>query len=300
MDTKDPRVAIVMITHNRREELLRTLERLTGLPEQPGIVVVDNGCTDATAEAVAQTFPQVNVVRAGANLGAAGRTLGARHTDAPYLAFCDDDTWWDPGALRRAADLFDRHPKLAALTGRVLIGREEREDPACTEMARSPLPREPQMPGHPLLGFLAGASMMRRSAFFSAGGFTAHLGIGGEEQWLAAELAAGGWWLCYVPEIVIHHYPSTKRDARLRRRHDLRNTLWFTWLRRPLPSALRRTLSLARSVPCDWVSVRGFVAALTGLPSVWRYRHVVPPDVELRLRLLEIDRNKERKGSHVL
>jgi GT2 family glycosyltransferase len=291
MDTKDLRVAIVIITHNRREELLRTLERLTGLPEQPKVVVVDNGCTDATAEAVAQTFPQVEVLRTGANLGAAGRTLGVRHTDAPYIAFCDDDTWWEPGALRRAADLFDRHPKLAVLTGRVLVGWEEREDPTCTEMARSPLPSEPGMPGHPLLGFLAGASMMRRSAFLSAGGFTTHIGIGGEEQWLAVELAAGGWWLCYVPEIVIHHHPSAKRDSRLRRRQDLRNTLWFTWLRRPLPSALRRTLSLAGSVPRDWVSVRGFAAALAGLPSVWRYRRVLPRDVEFRLRLLETRRS---------
>src|SRR5438477_13126630 len=99
MDTHDPRVAIVIITRNRKQELLRTLKRLTQLPEQPAITVVDNASTDATAEAVAQTFPQVQVLRAEANLGAAGRTLGARCTSAPYIAFCDDDTWWEPGAL---------------------------------------------------------------------------------------------------------------------------------------------------------------------------------------------------------
>jgi glycosyltransferase involved in cell wall biosynthesis len=57
MRNRDPRVGIIMITQNRSDEVLRTLDRLTRLPEQPRIVVVDNGSSDGTAGAVAGLYP---------------------------------------------------------------------------------------------------------------------------------------------------------------------------------------------------------------------------------------------------
>lgn len=283
----DRRVAVVMITHNRCEEVLRSLEHLTRLPERPQIVLVDNGSTDGTAFAVAQQYPQVAVIDAGGNLGAAGRTLGVRHVTTPYVALCDDDTWWEPGDLSYAADLLDIHPRLAVVTARVLVGPEEREDPVCRLLQRSPLPRAPGMPGVALLGFLAGASVVRRSAFLEAGGFEPRLRIGGEEQLLATDLASAGWWLCYVPRLTVHHYPSQQRDVPTRRWHLIRNALWFAWMRRPLPGALRHTFILMRSAPWDGAMLRGIITALLGLPWVLRQRHVVPPEIERGLRLLE-------------
>src|SRR5205807_3226697 len=140
-----------------------------------------------------------------------------------YVALCDDDVWWTPGSLAHAADLFDAHPRLAVVTARVLVGPDETEDPICRVLAESPVPAEPGMPGPPLLGFLAGASVVRRSALVEAGGFQPRLFIGGEEELLAADLVARGWWLCYVPDIVVHHYPSTQRDPFGRRWHQVRN-----------------------------------------------------------------------------
>jgi GT2 family glycosyltransferase len=93
MDQEGPRVAVVMITYNRVDEVLRSLDELTRLPEGPRIVVVDNGSDDGTARAVAERFPTVEVLDSGGNIGAAARTVGVRHVDAPYVAFCDDDTW---------------------------------------------------------------------------------------------------------------------------------------------------------------------------------------------------------------
>lgn len=105
----DPRIAIVVLTRNRREELRRTLERLVSLPRRYAIIVVDNGSEDGSADAIEREFPQAQVLRAGANLGAAGRNLGVARVTTPYVAFCDDDTWWAPEALARAADILDRH-----------------------------------------------------------------------------------------------------------------------------------------------------------------------------------------------
>src|SRR4051812_26859434 len=63
-------VSIVVLTFNRREEVLRTLSALAALPEQAPIVVVDNASTDGTAEAIVAHFPQVRIVQLPANVGA--------------------------------------------------------------------------------------------------------------------------------------------------------------------------------------------------------------------------------------
>jgi GT2 family glycosyltransferase len=237
--------------------------------------------------AVADRFPSVEVVEAGANLGAAARTLGVRRSSAPYIAFCDDDTWWEPGCLSKAADLFDAQPHLAVITGRVLVGPENREDPICSVLARSPLPRKPGMPGPALLGFLAGASFVRRSAFLEAGGFEPRFFIGGEEELLAVDLAARDWWLCYVADLVVHHHPSTQRNASARRDTITRNAIWFAWMRRPFGVALRRTLQPAWSQPWDRNTWRTLAECLRGLPWAMTMRRTLPREIELGLRLLE-------------
>lgn len=287
MQSDARRVAVVMITHNRCEEALASLERLAQLPERPAILVVDNGSSDGTVNAVRQRFPQVEILAAGNNLGAAARNLGVRKAQAPYIALCDDDTWWEAGSLARAADLFDAHPRLAVATARILVGPEQREDPICSELERSPLPREPGMPGPPLLGFMAGASVVRRAAFLDAGGFEPRFFLGGEEELLAADLVAAGWWLCYVPELLVHHHPSPRRDVPSRRWHLVRNALWSAWLRRPLSGVLRKTGQLVRTAPRMPETWRGLAAAIIGLPWVLRQRRVLPLAVEQRFRLLE-------------
>src|SRR5436305_1219258 len=128
------------------------------------------------------------------------------------------------------------------------------------------------------------ARLPERPAVIDAGGFRPEFGIGGEEEWVAAELAARGWWLCYVPELTVHHYPSSRRDAPGRRWQLTRNALWFAWLRRPLTSALRRTLGLARAGPFDRAALKGFAAAALSLPVMWRRRRLLPAEVERGLR----------------
>src|SRR5699024_6372381 len=117
----EPRVGVVVITHNRRTELDRTLRLLRELPEAPPVVVVDNGSSDGTAQAVRRDHPWVTLLESRRNLGAVGRNLGVQLLDTPYVAFCDDDTWWDPGSLAAAADALDAHPDVAVLTARIVV-----------------------------------------------------------------------------------------------------------------------------------------------------------------------------------
>ena len=137
MNADDSRFTIVLITHNRQAEVLRSLEQLSRLPERPMIILVDNGSGDGTVAAVGTQFPRVEVLALGENLGAAGRTIGVAHAATPYVAFCDDDTWWQPGSLVLAAELFERHPQLAVMTGRILVGPEDARTPSAPSSNRA-------------------------------------------------------------------------------------------------------------------------------------------------------------------
>jgi GT2 family glycosyltransferase len=286
MPASPSRVAVVIATRNRGPELLGALTRLLALDERPRIVVVDNGSTDGTAELVRDHHPGVQVVGLRRNRGAAARTIGARLVDTPYVAFSDDDSWWAPGALRRAVELLDRHPRLAVLAARVLVGPDQRLDPVCREMADSPLPPADDLPGPPVLGFIACGAVVRRDAFLEVGGFDARLGVGGEEELLSVDLATRGWGLAYVDEVVAHHHPSPSRDPSGRRRIQVRNALWSAWLRRPLGGAARQTAHLAARAlhqPGAW---SGLLLAMAGLPWVLRERRPVPRDLEAAIRRL--------------
>jgi GT2 family glycosyltransferase len=278
----------VVLTYNRADEVARTVEHLLSLPERPDVVVVDNASTDGTADALRRAFARVTVLRQRRNLGAAGRNAGLRASRRPYLALCDDDTWWEPGSLRRAADLLDAHPRLAVVTARVLVGSENRLDSTCAAMAASPLPSPPGMPGAAILGFLAGASVVRREALLEVGGFEQHFFLMGEEELIALDLVTRGWHLAYLDELVVHHHPSAvNRDQPGRRRLIARNGLWVAWLRRPLRRALARTLGVARRASADPAMRRALVEFARGLPWALRRRRAVPPRVERLARLLE-------------
>ena len=287
MTAPDLRVAVVVASRNRRELLLRTLSRHLALPERPRVVVVDDASTDGTADAVEAMGRGIDVIRLSRNVGGAARNVGMRAVDAPYVALCDDDSWWSPGALRRAADLLDRHPRLAAINGHILVGPDQHIDPACEEMARNVLPRVGDQPGHPLLSFLACAVVLRRSPVLELGGFWERFGLGGEEELLGWDLAGAGWLMSYVPEIVAHHHPPPNDGRPERRERAIRNALWVAWLRRPAPAAAARTLHALGSGPPDRASVRAVARALAGLPWVLRRRRVSPPHVEAMRRRLE-------------
>jgi GT2 family glycosyltransferase len=227
------------------------------------------------------------VVALPRNLGAGARTIGARVVDRPYVAFCDDDSWWAPGALRRAADLLDDYPAVGLIAARVLVGGDRREDALCARMARGPLATEPGVPGVPVMGFLACGAIVRRTAFLSVGGFERRLGIGGEEELLAMDLAEAGWRLAYVREVVAHHDPAPRADDDGRRRRQARNALWCAWLRRPAARAAAITGRAAIAALGDPSMRAGIADAVRDGAWIARRRRVVGPRVEASLRALE-------------
>jgi GT2 family glycosyltransferase len=276
--TPPPDVTVVVASRNRRDDLLITLPR-----HEAPVVLVDNGSTDDTVDAVRATHPDVTVVALARNLGAHARTVGTARAGTPFVAFADDDSWWAPGDLARAVEIMRAHPRLAVLNARILVGHEERLDPVCVDMARSPLPRE-DLPGPALLGFVACAALVRTEAFEQVGGFDPVVRFPGEEERLALDLVTAGWTMAYVDEVTVHHHPSPRRDAPARRQAGI-------WRSRLLTAVMRLPVRdvaglLARAVRSGRPGLTGLARALPDVPAALRRRRPIPPRVRAGLRLL--------------
>lgn len=262
-------VGVVIATRDRREDLLASLERIAALPEAPPTVVVDNASHDGTPEAVAERFPAVDLVALDRNLGAAARNVGVRRLGTRFVALSDDDSWWEPGALRRAGEILDRFPEVGLLAARILVGPRRRLDPTSAQMRGAP---PPGLPGPRIDGFVACGSVFRRTAFLQAGGFCERFLIGAEERLLAIDLRETGWELCYAEDVAAVHCPHDG-DRGERSWLQSRNSLWTAWLRLPAPAALRETLALLRASATDPTCRRALLSALHGLPWALRERH---------------------------
>lgn len=281
------RTTVVVMTRNRRAELLVALDHLRSAPRPPPVIVVDNASDDDTVEAVAAAHPEIHVVSLPSNRGAAARNVGVRSARTPYVAFSDDDSWWAPGALERAADILDATPRLGLLAGRVLVGEAGKVDSVSLAMAASPLAPEPGMPGPSILGFLACASVVRREAFLQAGGFDEVVFFPGEETLLAIDLVRAGWRLSYVDDVVAIHHPSPVRDPAGRRALETRSALVTAWMGRAPRVALARTGVAARAAVGDAAVRAGLVAAVRALPAALAHRRRTDRGVERRFRRLE-------------
>ncbi|MEX3936307.1 glycosyltransferase family 2 protein [Paraburkholderia phymatum] len=280
------RISVAVLTHNRAARLLDTLRRLRALPERPLIVVADNASTDETVLMAGLTYPDVHIVQCEHNMGAAGRNRAIEWVDTEYVAFCDDDTWWEPGSLEQAVRLLDAHPEIGVLNARIEVGESGETDATCLLMQHSPLDSG-KLPGPSLAGYMAGACVFRTAVFREAGGYDARLFIGGEEELVALDVLANGYAIVYCDALVVRHHPSPVRDSALRRRMLARNAAWTGWMRLRLGEALMRTLRAFATFRREHTLWHDGWAMLRGLRWVLRERRRLPNSVLAMRRVVQ-------------
>lgn len=289
-------LSLVIITRNRASDLERTLTKLHDLPEKFPIIVVDNASTDNTVAMVNTLFPEVKTIALDKNMKAVARNIGVEAAETPYVAFSDDDSWWSPGSLVHAVQVLDTYPKVGAVVGKVLVNAEQRPDRINVYLETSPLPKNVEMPGPALMGFMACAVVFRKQAYLEAGGYNSQISFMGEEALLATDMISLGWGITYERQMVAYHYPSASRNIGERQRLGLRNKIWTAWLRRPFSSAMSVTWDQFKRVFQNRHRLSGFLDALVGMPKILRNRQVVRESIEENYKLLELQERMLEEG----
>jgi GT2 family glycosyltransferase len=117
---EQPRVAVIVLNWNRRQdtlECLQSLEELTFPHFQ--VTVVDNGSSDGSVEAIREAFPTVSLLVNPENLGfAEGNNVGMRHVlgeGADYVFLLNNDTVVHPALLDELVAVAESDPQIGVV-----------------------------------------------------------------------------------------------------------------------------------------------------------------------------------------
>jgi GT2 family glycosyltransferase len=238
-------IAAVVLTWNGREDTLACLAALERVPDRPDlVVVVDNDSSDGTAEAVAERFPAVEVVAAGANLGfAGGNNLGierALERGADHVLILNNDAEVEPGAIAALAAEAGRRPDAGSVGAKILFAEPPDlvwfagadYDPRRGYNGRQRGYREPDGPrfaGVQETDRACGAAMLvPRRVLEEVGGFDDALFLYSEDVEWSLRAAGAGYRHYVVGDSVVRHHVSAAaggESSPLTLYYGLRNSL---------------------------------------------------------------------------
>ena len=123
---KLPLVYVVVLNWNRKDDTIECIDSLIGM-SYPNFrtVVVDNGSSDGSVEALKARFPTLEILANSENLGyAAGNNVGIRFAlqqGAGYVLILNNDTVVDQHLLTRLVEVGEANPQVGILAPKVYL-----------------------------------------------------------------------------------------------------------------------------------------------------------------------------------
>jgi GT2 family glycosyltransferase len=235
-------LAAVVVTYNALPWLERCLASLDGLET----VIVDNGSTDGTLEAI-RRFPVQLLQQENRGL-AAGWNAGIAATTAPYVLVMNSDAWLVGDAAARLVAFAQEHAEAAVVGPRLLnedgtLQRSVRGFPTLWRLAteyfflRKLAPRSHALNAFYAEGFdhdavreaefvMGACFLVRRAAIEAVGPADEDFFLFSEETDWCYRFHAAGWKVWFTPDAEAVHVGGASHGGRLFR-ENLRGHLRF-------------------------------------------------------------------------
>lgn len=230
---------VVTVTYSPGAHLDRFLATLGHATDRPvTVIMADNGSTDGAPEEAVERYPNVRLLRTGANLGygsAVNRAVAEYGlTSSELFVVANPDVQWGPGSIDLLIDAAARWPRAGSLgplirdpDGTVypsarhlpsiirggmhaVVGPVWKSNP-WTAVYR----QEREDPSERAVGWLSGSCLLlRSSAWTDIAGFDERYFMYMEDVDLGDRLGKAGWQNVYVPSAEVLHAKghSTGRD----------------------------------------------------------------------------------------
>lgn len=118
----EPMVSVVIPVRNRASLILRALDSVFSQTLRDfEVIVVDDGSTDGTPDAVADYGQPVRLIRRQSVGVSAARNVGIASALGDYIAFLDSDDWFEPTKLERQVAFFAAHPNVGMVYTRYSV-----------------------------------------------------------------------------------------------------------------------------------------------------------------------------------
>lgn len=120
----EPQVAVVILNWNGRDDTLACLDSLAMIDySNLSVIVVDNGSSDGSVDAIRTRHPAVDVFETGRNLGfAGGSNVGIRRAlqrGVDFVLLLNNDTEVAPDLVDSFVAAARRHPQAGAFSARI-------------------------------------------------------------------------------------------------------------------------------------------------------------------------------------
>lgn len=276
----DPLVSVVIVSWNRKNDVLETLPSIL---EQNysnyEIVVVDNGSSDGLGEAVGALYPAVKLVTLNSNTGAAGgRNAGIEHASGEIIFFLDSDASLQSDTLTQTVRQFQLDPKLGAVACKVVNSHTGQVD----EIGRFFSHRADPNQAFLSFSFCAAGCAISAETLQKAGHFWDFMFFIREEEELGLRIWEAGYKILYYPQAIVHHRESPQTRVRGYQREylDLRNCFYiylvhYPWWMLSRFLLVKTSIALLRSMRrrnLRRTALPAFSEVVRQLPYLWQQR----------------------------
>ncbi len=227
-----PNLSVVIPTHNTRELTLEAVASVKAeAPPDTEIVVVDDGSSDGTSQALAERWPEVVVLRNETPAGfSVSANRGLAQARARIVLLLNSDAALTPGSLLPMFDAFESDDRLG-IAGAALQYPDG--SPQWSGGCFPSLPwlfaltsgiavfagalpfyrrfKKPGSPGDGPVDWVTGAAMaLRRQVWDDLGPLDEHYRFYGQDLDLCRKASRAGWKIALIPQFVVtHHHGAT-------------------------------------------------------------------------------------------
>ncbi len=285
LDPVSPLVSIVIVTWNRRDDVLETIRSIREQSYQNvEIVVVDNASTDGTVEELQRNHSEIKVICLQENLGAsAGRNPGITAAQGEIVFLLDSDASLGKDTIRNAVRKFQSQSNIGVIACKVVNASTKQIDRTAgwifSEKDKLDQDRE-----FLSFSFSECGCAFRKEVFVDAGLFWEALFFGGEGEDLSLRIWDAGYAILYSPDCIIYHRvsPIERVTGSNRQYFKLRNMLYIYIVRYPwwmlpiyIPTKIAVSLVRAMNRGCFKVTLNAIWDVLKNLPYLLKERRPI-------------------------